>query len=97
MGDNTFVDHLLDRSRTPALDEIDIDLLQMRCNDAEAQRDGALEERDDALEMLAKVRASLYEAIDEREQALQKVAEWREAAIAAHHLIKLASGEQLQD
>ncbi|KAJ7857331.1 hypothetical protein B0H14DRAFT_3135871 [Mycena olivaceomarginata] len=101
MGENPFVDYLLEKTgATPPqltkVDETDMDLLQMRCSDAEVQRDDALEEQDHALEQLTNLRVSLYQALDERNQAMQQVAEWRRAAIGARSLVELMA-KQLDD
>jgi uncharacterized protein (DUF3084 family) len=86
---------------SPVPDEADIDLLQMKCIDAEAQRDDAIEARDDAVETLNKalndletMREALQTAIQERDAAVNKLNEWKEEAVSARRLILLAM-EQL--
>jgi hypothetical protein len=82
----------------PVRDEADIDLLQLRCVDAEAERDEALEARDEMGESmrltvveLDKVRGALEKAIHERDAAVGKQKEWEKAARSAQHLVRLAS------
>lgn len=78
------------------LDEADIDLLRMRCIDAEAQRDEAIDAHHRVLDKLREVRAELYQVLHERDTAVEKQNEWQEAVISARHLIRLAS-EHLDD
>ncbi|KAJ7017719.1 hypothetical protein C8F04DRAFT_1243863 [Mycena alexandri] len=116
MGENTFVEKLIEehgtpsrnappvrallpvRGRSPVRDETDLDLLRMRCLDAEAERDDALEARDETEESmrlvlmeLDEVRLALQQVTGERDVALAKQKEWEKASRSAHHLVSLAS------
>ncbi|KAJ6613661.1 hypothetical protein B0H10DRAFT_1951296 [Mycena sp. CBHHK59/15] len=101
MGENTFVETLMNNAHavsSPALDDTDIDLLCMKCIEAEAQRDDALEnigriqtaldeavfERDEAF-------LERDEAVFERDEALQKLKAWNDTAVGAAALARLAS------
>ncbi|KAJ7069018.1 hypothetical protein B0H15DRAFT_807271 [Mycena belliarum] len=81
MGENTFVDRIMQGARnvvperSPCLDGTDIDLLRMQCVDAEAQRDDALEARDEALKSLAQMKVELDRAIGERDNILYELDE----------------------
>ncbi|KAJ7676599.1 hypothetical protein DFH06DRAFT_1428193 [Mycena polygramma] len=106
MGDGTFVEQFYKDpiprrgcASLPPPDEMDIDLLRLRCNDAEGQRDDAFDSRDEAIkarneawEELERVRDSFYQAIAERDAAVDKCKEWEEASVSARRLIELASG-----
>ncbi|KAJ7755639.1 hypothetical protein DFH07DRAFT_959282 [Mycena maculata] len=78
------------------VDEADIDLLCMRCLDAEVQRDDAIDAHHDALDELRQVRAELYQALHERDTVVAKQKEWEEAVVSRGHLIRLPA-ERLKE
>ncbi|KAJ7622707.1 hypothetical protein B0H17DRAFT_1151595 [Mycena rosella] len=118
MGENinTYIESLLEatsraRSSSP-LDGADIDLLRMQCLDMRAERDAAIEARNDAVEALSELMEKLARmkttfdqvicerdaaeeardtVIGERDNALNKLTRWNEAAVAAAEFARLAS------
>lgn len=76
------------------MDDMDIDLLRMRCNELEAERDAAWAQRDAAWEDLGKVQRERDEAREERDQAVFDRKTLEKAAQSASSLIRLAAGVQ---
>ncbi|KAJ6629053.1 hypothetical protein B0H10DRAFT_2208983 [Mycena sp. CBHHK59/15] len=99
MGDNTCVEKWINEraeasrssSASQDFDDTDIDLLRVRCVEAETQRDDTLQDLHRMALELQKMEADRDQALMDQDQAVAKCDEWEEAAMSVSKLIPMAA------